>query len=228
MKTLAASIRKFADNIQNYWPDKLQEKYDIKAHVKEPGRILDPIIIRQIYQALSMMPAQLVRDCGVKNVYIDYRMGPSLSRYPNHGYYINQSVTLNSNIFEDPDQPTDFVDSKGYFVSRAVQTIWHEFFHSYDAYNGDLSLKPEWLKLSGWSKDSKPGLKRLIINEPGMPPVIGEWFYLPSAGFPRFYGKRNPEDDFADFAAFYIAGLHNNLPENKLRYFNHLLSKYLK
>ena len=161
-------------------------------------------------------------------MYIDYKMGPSLPYYPSHGYYfeLNNSITLNNNIFDDPDRPEDFTDSNGYFFNRGTHTVLHECFHSFDANQGTLSEKPEWMGLSGWSKTPKPGLKRLVINEPGKSPVMGEMYFNPSAGFPRFYAKRNCWDDFADSMTFYILNFKNNLPENKIQYFNKLLKKY--
>jgi len=226
MKTLASTIAFMASNIQNYWADRIKDQFGIKVSTKESGYEIDPTIIRQLNLILSKMPTEEVKDCKIFDVYFSFTMGPNLPHYPNHGYYINNSVTLNVNIFTDPDQSEDFLDEHGYAVNRATHTVIHEFGHGYDQNNGDLSLQPEWLQLSGWSKDAKPGLKRLVIKDPGAPVVIGEWFFDPRAGFVRFYAKRNPYDDFADSFAFYVAGLQDKLPENKRQYFQKLLLKY--
>jgi hypothetical protein len=169
-----------------------------------------------------------VRDCGVGELYLSYKMGPNKPQYPNHGYFCpdDKSVTLNADIFENPDSPDDFYDDFGYFVSRPVQTVLHEWGHSLDDAKGELSLKDEWLKLSGWSESPKPGLKQLIIDEPGMPRVVGEWYYNPKAKFTRFYAKRNPWDDWADSFAFYFAKMKSKVPESKRNYFDSLLKKY--
>ena len=66
----------------------------------------------------------------------------------------------------------------------------------------------------------------MVINEPGMPAKIGEWYYDPSAGFTRFYAKMNPWDDWADSFCFYIAKMKTKLPENKNQYFDNILKKY--
>jgi hypothetical protein len=175
-----------------------------------------------------MMPVQLVKDCGVTDLYISEKMGPSKSYYPNHGYYdpATKSVTLNADIFENPDTPDDFYDENYHFVSRPCQTLLHEFGHSLDAECGELSMKEDWLKLSGWSKDAKPGLKQLIIDEPGMPRVVGEMFYNSKAKFTRFYARRNPWDDWADSFGFYFSGLRDKVPQTKRAYFDSLLKKY--
>lgn len=211
-----------------FWEKQIQEVFGIKSTPKEPEIPLDPIILRQTFQILNLMPSQLVRDCGVGVLYLSYKMGPSKPKYPNHGYYYHEdkSVTLNADIFEHPDSPDDFYDDHGYFVDRPTQTIVHEFAHGYDMNHNDLSLKDEWLKLSGWSESPKPGLKQLIIDEPGMPRVVGEWYYNPKAKFTRFYAKRNPWDDWADSFAFYFAKMKSKVPESKRNYFDSLLKKY--
>jgi hypothetical protein len=228
MKTLVSTIALLATNIQDHWMQKIKDTFGIKVSAKESGYVIDPTVTRQLFGILSNMPAQEVKDCKVYDVYFSFTMGPNLPHYPNHGYYINNSVTLNVNVFTDPDQSDDFLDPHGYAVNRATHTVVHEFGHGYDMNNGDLSLKPEWLKLSGWSKDAKPGLKRLVIKDPGAPVVIGEMYFDPRAGFPRFYAKRNSWDDFADCFAFFVVGLQDKLPENKQQYFKKLLSKYSK
>jgi hypothetical protein len=225
-KTLASTIAVLAANIQNYWSDKIKEKFAIDVSSKEADYSIDPTILRQLYHILSVMPTQMTKDCKIYNVYFSFTMGPSLPHYPNHGWFINNSVTLNNNVFADPDQTDDFMDPHGYAIDRATHTVLHEFGHGYDVNNGDLSMRPEWVKLSGWSKEPKEGLKRLVINEPGTPPVIGEMYYSPKAEFVRFYAKRNSWDDWADSYAFFVAGLHDKLPENKQQYFRDLLSKY--
>ena len=153
-------------------------------------------------------------------------MGPCKPYYPNHGYFIDNSVTLNSDIFYNPDSPSDFMDYKGYFVTRPEQTLLHEFAHGYDEIHDFLSAKKDWLSLSGWSEKYFPGLKRLVINDKGAPEVKGEWFYDPTAEFTRFYAKKNPWDDWADSFAFYVSGLKNKVPSKKSDYLKSLLSSY--
>jgi hypothetical protein len=222
MEPITSIIRKIASS--SFWQDKIQEKFGISCAPKEPGGSLDPLILRQTFNILSKMPVELVRDCGVGKLYFGF-LGENKSYYPNHGYYINQSVTMNVDVYYHPDVMDDFFDHRGYFANRIFLTLWHEFFHGYDAAHGELSLKPEWLKLSGWSPVPKVGLKKMIINEPGMPPKTGEWYYDPNAGFTRFYARMNPWDDWADSACFDISGL-DKLPENKTEYFKNLLKKY--
>lgn len=211
-----------------FWEKQIQEVFGIQSVPKEPEIPLDPIILRQTFHILNLMPSKMVRDCGVGKLYLSYRMGKNRPFYPNHGYFDPQdkTVTLNADIFENPDTPDDFYDDQGYFVSRPVETVLHEFGHALDDAMGDISLKDDWLKLSGWSEIAKPGLKQLVIDEPGMPRVIGEWFYNPKAKFTRFYAQRNPWDDWADSFAFYFAKMKSKVPEDKRNYFNSLQKKY--
>jgi hypothetical protein len=228
MKTLASTIALLATNIQDLWMQKIKDSFGIIVSSKESGYAIDPTVTRQLFRILSNMPAEEVKDCKIYNVHFSFTMGPNLPHYPNHGYYIGNSVTLNVNVFTQPDQPEDFLDPHGYAVNRAAHTVVHEFGHGYEINHDNLSSKPEWMNLSGWSKEPKPGLKRLIIKDPGMPPVIGEMYFDPHAKFVRFYAKRNNWDDWADSFAFYVLGLKDKLPDNKRKYFDNLLKKYLK
>lgn len=227
MKTVSELIRKIAYTCP-YWENRIRDRFGIELTTKEQDREVDPILARQIYQILDLMPEKLVRDSGIKHLYLSNTMGPNLPKYPNHGYYVGDLVTLNEDIFYSPDEPEDFFDSHGYFISRPAETLTHEIGHAYDAAKGDLSTKPEWLRLSGWSKDAKSGLKRLLINDPGAPVVIGEWYFDPKAKFTRFYAKRNPWDDFADSFAFYIGNMKDKVPEKKRAYFDDLLKIYFR
>lgn len=210
---------------QIYWLKKLQDEFNLTVQLA-PEIKEGYWIVRQIYNIIKPIPLKIFKACGVNILYIKW-LGENKKLYPNHGFYnpSDRTITLNSDIFYHPDQPDDFFDSKGYFVDRPTETLWHELFHSFDAMQGELSLKPEWLSLSGWSPSPKQGLKRMIIKEPGMPPKIGEWFYNPQAKFTRFYAKMNPWDDFADSGAFYLHGL-DKLPPNKKNYFKNLFKKY--
>lgn len=225
MKTIAACLRYIASD---YWSSKLYDDYGLKMEL-DKGVTEGPFIVRQIFNILSPIPQSLIKDCNINIILIRSDLGPNKPFYPNHGYYSSSLVALNENIFHEPDLPDDFIDHRGYFITRPQQTLLHEFGHSFDEYKGNLSLKSDWLKLSGWSETPRSGLKRLRIQEPGVSEVIGEWYYDPNienGGFTRFYAKRNPWDDWADSFAFYTAGMKNKVPFNKKQYFNQLLKKY--
>jgi hypothetical protein len=153
-------------------------------------------------------------------------MGRSRFFSPNHGYFVGNQVALNADIFYHPDHPEDFSDGQGHFITRSAETLLHEIGHAFDSQFGDLSLKEDWMELSGWSKEPMPGHKRLIIREPGTPEVVGEMFYAPEAQFTRFYASRNSYDDWADSFAFYVAGMKTKVPATKRAYFDRLLKKY--
>jgi hypothetical protein len=226
METFASFLRKIANN--TFWQDKIKEKFGISCACKEPGGALDPIILRQTYLILSTMPVELIKNSGTTQFFFSNSLGPSRPYYPNHGYFYpgDGSITLNNDIFYHPDYPDDFYDDKGYRLGRPYQTLGHEMAHSFDEKQGKLSLKPEWTSLSGWSPVPRPGLKRMVINEPGMPVKIGEWYYDPKAKFGRYYGKMAPWEDFADGLIFFVAGMKSKLPDNKNAYFDKLLKKY--
>jgi hypothetical protein len=176
------------------------------------------------------MPESLVRACKVTKLIFKY-LGENRPLYPNHGSFnpADGTVVMNTDMFYHPDEPDDFTDSRGYTISRVAQTLYHEFAHALDQALGNISLQDPWLKLSGWSKDREPGLKRLIINEPGAPKIVGEWWYsADSKKFTRFYAMRNPYDDLADSIAFWLSNLKDKVPDNKREYLDKLLSPYYK
>ena len=207
------------------WAKRIRDEFGMRCLISK-GLQTPHVLLKDSHKILSMMGEPLVRSCKINKLILRGDMGPNRSHYPNHGYYVNDEVALNADIFYHPDKPDDFMDSKGNRLSRAEQTLIHELGHALDERKGMLSTKPDWLKLSGWSETPKKGLRRLHIKEPGMPEVVGEWYYDPQIStFTRFYAKKNPWDDFADSFAFYVGGLLSKVPENKARYFKNLLSR---
>lgn len=235
MLSYAQQLRRLASSYDraseaSYWASLIRNKFGITVK-RDSGVHSAHTIARELYFILNQMPPKLVRGCGVYTLTLKSDMGPNKPYYPNHGFYIHNSVTLNADIFYHPDWPEDFMDHRGYFLTRAQQTLLHEFGHGFDKNNGqdgkELSLQPEWLQLSGWSETPKSGLKKLIIREPGVPEVKGEWFFDPSCQFTRFYAKRNPWDDWADAFSFYVAKMFNIIPPDKKAYFDNLLKDFL-
>jgi hypothetical protein len=229
---ISKSLRDLVGSLQedlkkDYWSKKLKDRYDTDVHTPQD---LEGAgwILREIYLILDPVPTDLIKACKVKTLHISNTMGPSHKYSPNHGFYINQSVTLNADIFYHPDNPDDFVDSKGYSVSRPRETLIHEYGHAIDKEYGELSIKDAWLRLSGWSEKPGPGLERLRIKEKGAPELVGEWYHDQKAEFTRFYGGRNPWDDMADCIAFYLCGLKDKVPTSKRQYFDRLLQKFYK
>ena len=186
----------------------------------------DPECIVKLHSSLHKLNPQLVIDCGIKEMSFE-NMGPSKEYFPNHGKYINDTLVLNDQLLSDENQIVD--EQSGNFLNKFDQTLFHELGHGWDENNGDgsdLSLEEDWTNLSGWSKYPKPGLKRIRIREKGTPEIVGEYYYNPAAKFTRFYAKRNPWDDWADTFSYYVGGLTNLLPNNKISYFNNILGKY--
>jgi hypothetical protein len=226
MKTVASYIRKVANESGiAFWADKIKDRYGLDTELG-PKVVKGHCIFREITHILEPIPPDLIKDCGINHLLIRNDMGPNKPYYPNHGYFTGSQIALNADIFYNPDLPDDFFDHHGYFITRPQQTLIHEFGHGYDQHHGNLSLRKNWLKLSNWSENFKPGLKRLIIDEKEAPKIVGEWFYNPNAEFTRFYAKRNPWDDWADSFAFYTAGLRNKVPSKKAGYFKNTLKTY--
>jgi len=186
--------------------------------------------IEALKTALLGIPKKLIIDCGINKLGFE-DLGPSAKYYPNHGKYQDSKLILNTYLFKDPPVGKD---DEGNDISHIKFVLAHEMGHGYDEIFGkkdsdeELCKRPEWLDISGWSREPKKGLKRLIINEKGYSTIKGEWYYSPDAKFCRFYGKRNPWDDWADTFAYYVINFKNKIPESKLKYFDKLLFKYYK
>jgi hypothetical protein len=185
--------------------------------------------VQKLLEALNRLPTQLVKDC--KIITMDFEdLGPSKKYYPNHGKYCKGVLTLNDRILEDISVEVDKKNNAK--ISKFEHTYYHELGHGFDEKKHEkedwLSLKEDWLKLSGWSEKPIPGHKRIVIRDEDSPELVGEWYYSPEAEFPRFYGKRNPWDDWADCFSYYVAGLHYYLPESKRKYFDKILKEYFE
>lgn len=209
-----------------HWSAQINDRFGVD--LKWDGGTHDAgTLAREIYRILRPIPPDLVKDCKVSTLELKSTLGPNLPFYPSHGYYqAPDLVVLNADMFYHPDQPDAFMDHRGYFLTRAQETLIHEFGHALDYVLGEPSLKPAWMKLSGWSATPQIGLKQLVIKDKGAPEVRGDMWFDPSARFTRFYGKKNSYDDWADCFAFYVGGLRHGIPAEKNAYFDELLQKY--
>jgi hypothetical protein len=78
-----------------------------------------------------------------------------------------------------------------------AQTVFHEVGHNWDTENPDWE---DFKAISGWTNvDPHSADYRQAENQ-------GEaWWYLATATFARFYGHRNPMEDYAtSFAAYFM------------------------
>jgi hypothetical protein len=185
--------------------------------------------VEVLLDSLKRLPTILIKDCGIVTLGFEDQ-GPSKEYYPNHGKYVNNTLFINQQIIEDPLLIVD--PDSGASFNKFDQTLYHELGHGWDEFQSDdnviLSLKPEWMELSGWSEAPIPGHKRVIIQDKDSPKLVGEYYYSPEAEFTRFYAKRNPWDDWADSFSYYVANLKSFLPKNKIAYFDNMLGKYYK
>lgn len=219
-------LRRIAVDLEEY-----SKKADLFSAIKEIYGIdvdkkASPECVRALHGSLQRLNPEVVKLCGIKSLSFD-DLGPSKEYYPNHGRYVNNTLIMNSQLLDDPIIIVD--PDNGCILNKFDQTLYHELGHGWDEFQGEegeLSLKDEWLGLSGWSKYPKPGHKRIRIREEGTPEVVGEYYYSPYAKFTRYYAKRNPWDDWADSFSYYIGGAKSYLPKNKISYFDKILKKY--
>lgn len=205
-------LLEFAPHIK----DTLESKYGMRVD-GDDERQLSSLLV-----AMQRIPQALTKATGVLNIGFK-DLGVSKEYYPNHGVYVDNKLYLNTQLLDDEQV---YLDNSGRSLNRFEHTLYHEMGHGYDDVMGNLSMQSSWLRLSGWNEKPLPGLCRVTIKEEGTPDVVGEWCYSPSAGFPRFYAKRNPWDDFADCFAFYVAGLTGFLPHSKINYFDAAIGQY--
>lgn len=182
--------------------------------------------IEELHRSLNKLPPQLVKDCGIKSLAFQ-DMGPSMEYYPNHGRYCDSTLVLNTFILRDPKVEKD---GKGNCLNKFDLILYHELGHGLDEMMGPgqkcLSDLPDWLELSKWSDRPVKGHRQICIRCKNKPDLIDEWYYSPEAEFPRYYGKRNPWDDWADAFSFYVGGLKGRLCRLKREYFDNILGKY--
>jgi len=188
-----------------------KEKYRdqvLEGHGIELGSTVTFDQAKEIDEVLSLIPKEVL-EAGVRLVSVDGRFGASRAKYPNHGRYYDESkkVVLNPNIFGDN---TIYKDGKGKPVNKITQTLLHEVGHSIDDRN-DLSGKKEWLEISEWKfigLDGEPaeGHDRLILKDKNETTLKSRWAYKKGTCFPRWYGARNPKEDFCESFAFAMLG----------------------
>jgi len=180
-------------------------------------------LVSRLARALHQLPDGLVKDCGIKDIGFE-DLGESKEYFPNHGYYVGETLVLNTRLVDDP---VVFKDTSGKILDRFDHTLFHELGHGWDMVKGELCKKPEWLQLSGWCEKPEDGKVRIVINDKDSEEnVVGEWFYDPSSKFVRFYARRNPWDDFADTFAFKVASMDGFIPDSKGQYFKDRMGSY--
>lgn len=208
-----------ADLGKNLTPSGIHEEYGMTVRTGS-----DQNLVAKLARALDQLPNNLVRACGIKDIGFE-DLGVSKEYYPNHGYYVGDTLVLNTRLVDDPVLFKD--PATGRTLDRFDHTLFHELGHGWDMEQGELSNIDEWLELSGWSEEPKEGTVRVVIDDKDSEEeLVGEWYYDPASEFVRFYARRNPWDDFADTFAFKVAGLDGFLPSSKAKYFDDRMGSY--
>lgn len=164
---------------------------------------------------LDKLPREFVDD-KIKKISTDARFGSSKRKYPNHGRYLpdDKKVVLNPDIF---GKETSYVDGQNKPVTTLAHTLLHEIAHGIDDKYG-LSDKKEWREISGWKYiglDGEPaeGSERLLLKEDGKTMLKGRWSYKTGTTFARWYGARNPAEDFCESFVFAYLGCDKHMPD---------------
>lgn len=204
LRKLKVDVQKGGDVSEEDFRHEMLERFGVKL-----GGSVDHKQACEIARVLSMFPEDVMED-RVETISVDGRFGTSKKNYPNHGRYYEDSkrIVLNPHIFgEDTDYETD----SGEKIEKVMHTLVHEIAHSIDDKHG-LSNKKEWRALSGWryigDREPNEGEDRMLLKEGDVVTLKGKWAHKKDAAFPRWYGGRNPKEDFCEAFAFAFLGAH--------------------
>lgn len=205
----------------------------LEAHGVQLGSTVTYAQACELDKILDVVPNEVL-DGGVRLISVDGRFGASKSKYPNHGRYYDEAhkILLNPNIF---GEKTEFTSDQGEKLLKVQHTLLHEVGHSIDDRYG-FSAKKEWLALSGWRYigDEEPpqGYERLHLKEDGRTTLKGIWAYKKGTEFCRWYGARNPKEDFCECFSFAAMNAkHYFKGENghaKLKFVEKIVARLLK
>lgn len=112
-------------------------------------------------------------------------------------------------------------------ISHADLAVVHEVGHS--LYN---ALSPEekqrWNEISGWMKGTKKGQAPPYEEKrPGWERIISKWTHRIGAKFPRYYGEKNPDEDFADCFSFFIQNKAYRIGDDKKKFFEDYIQAHV-
>jgi ADP-ribose pyrophosphatase YjhB (NUDIX family) len=113
-------------------------------------------------------------------------------------------------------------------ILHADLTLVHEVGHSlYKALTPQEQLA--WLRISGWYPGSKAGQAPAYVEKrPGWEHNISRWTHKVGAKFSRYYGEKNPDEDFADCFAFYLMNKAHEIGDEKKAFFDAYIQQHVK
>jgi hypothetical protein len=103
----------------------------------------------------------------------------------------------------------------------------HEVGHS--LYNSlTSSEKTIWLGISGWTKNKVEGQAPAYVERrPGWEPKTSEWTHKFGVKFSRYYGEKNPDEDFADCFAFFLMNKAYRIGRTKRLFFEKFVNDHV-
>lgn len=137
-----------------------------------------------------------------------------------HGRYLPETHTVEIN-------PKNFSNKMKFGTHNTADidehVLAHELCHGlYENLSEDEQGK--WMVLSGWHKGWKAGQARPYVEvRPGWEPMVSSWTHAKDAKFARRYQEKNPNEDFADSAAYICTGNGDDISEEKREFIKALL-----
>jgi hypothetical protein len=113
-------------------------------------------------------------------------------------------------------------------ILHADLTLVHEVGHSlYKALTAEE--KWSWLTISGWLVGTKKGQAPAYVEKrPGWEHSISKWTHKVGAKFSRYYGEKNPDEDFSDCFAFYLMNKAHEIGDKKKEFFDAYIQAHVK
>lgn len=172
----------------------------------------DDVIAQEIREYLIKFPRKLLHF--TERVVAT----PELSAM--HGRYVPETKTVEIN-------PKNFSNKLKFGTHNTADidehVLAHELCHGLFE-NLTEEEQKRWMALSGWEKGWQRGQARPYVEvRPGWQAMVSSWTHAKDAKFARRYQEKNPNEDFADNAAYICTGNGLDVPEEKRNFIEALL-----
>lgn len=209
------------DNYEKFFFD----EYNIRL-----GKDLTFDMSERIYEAFQKLPPLITKSNFIARIEINKDLGEPHVFYPNHGRWDNKLHCMYLNPLTV--MSTDY-----------MHLITHEAGHAVDHLLGpgekNISMEPAWLALSGWTMlppelntdrvddetyYTQGEYKRLSLRDDDKL-MLARWWHKKNAKFARWYGTRDPREDFAECFSYLCIGQDKRVPPNKAKFIRELMKK---